>query len=450
MTPMTWMLELDRTIWRLHVCCDDGESQTVEKEFAASDLPAQAQQIHDDLAASGYRGEPIVVALASSLTLGATLAVDRPQDFRDRPTMMFRLEECIPWSAEDFVGDFIRAGDKAVFVAAAAEPLAAFFAQLEKLGIFVQSILPKALLAAAEHFRSGEWPAQYILAFSQQAWVDLLLIDSGKPVTLLSMPANGPSLGNEMRKLVTDYGFALPLVSCDFDERLSSVNELTAADFIASHTKLSESYDALTLAAAKRVVRGEMESPVELKRAAFGRTRGHTALRPYKAVLHAAVGTVFLIVAVALLWRAHVASREVNLFGAREVEAFRRIFPNTKVPVGIRGRLESELAKLKGLQGGDTSLTSSVSAITTLHGLLSALPPDRRFRVLEIRIEDGRLYVDAEVREHGDAELIAQRLRSAGFEIASPRTQRVDDKRVSLRITGTRTPTVKLASRKSP
>jgi hypothetical protein len=149
-----------------------------------------------------------------------------------------------------------------------------------------------------------------------------------------------------------------------------------------------------------------------------------------------------------LLYRGCAAGRDAALLTAGQVEVFREIFPNTKVPVGIKSRLESELAKLKGLQGDDSSLPAAVSAVTMLHEMLAALPTDRRFQLLEIRIEEGRLYLDGEVIAHGDAEAIAQRLRAGGFEVAPPRTQRLDEKRVSLRITGTLPPFDRLAARK--
>jgi hypothetical protein len=51
----------------------------------------------------------------------------------------------------------------------------------------------------------------------------------------------------------------------------------------------------------------------------------------------------------------------------------------------------------------------------------------------------GRLYLDGEARDHSDAEVIAQRLRAEGFDVSSPKTQRVDDRRISMRITATTT-----------
>jgi hypothetical protein len=335
-------------------------------------------------------------------------------------------------------------------VAARDEPLACIFAQLEKLGVQVQSILPKALLAAAEHLRCEDWPEQHIVAFQQQGWIDILFIDAAVPVTWCSFPADGMALGCEVRRSVVESGRSLPFVSYGLDEAPAGISELVKANVIRSQPVTNVTYDELALEAADRILHGELDAPLELRRDAFGRKRGHTALRRYAVALQLAGAVLLLVTAGTFLYRGRVASREADHVAAREVEAFRRVFPNTKVPVGIRGRLESELAKLKGLQGDETSLPNSVSATKILHGLLAALPTDHRFRLLEIRIEDGRLYLDGEVRDHGDAELIAQRLRAGGLEVASPRTQRVDDKRISLRVTGTMTPGVKIASRKSP
>jgi hypothetical protein len=151
-----------------------------------------------------------------------------------------------------------------------------------------------------------------------------------------------------------------------------------------------------------------------------------------------------------LVYRGHTAEREAVAWQSKQAEIFRSVLPNTKVPVGMKSRLESELSKLKGLQGVGVSLQETESATKVMHRMLAAMPTDRRFQLLEIRIEEGRLYLDGEVIEHGDAELIVQRLRAGGFEVASPRTQRLDDKRVALRITGTLPQPDRLAARKLP
>jgi type II secretory pathway component PulL len=443
-------LELDRTCWRLLARGEDAAPSVVQREFAVTEFLAQPLRIREALDAGDYQGDPIVVALASTLTLSTTLMVSRQQELRDRQTVLYRLEECIPWGAEECIADYSRANGAALAVAAHEQPLGEFFAELEKLGIRIQSILPKALLAVTEHVGRGNWPEQHIVAFQQTTWIDLLFVDAGAPVTWCSFPVEGTALGFEIRRIALEHGHMLPFVSYLLPDGDAGITELVAANVIQLHPITETTYDASALTAAEKLLSSELDPPLELKRDAFGRKLSHTALRRYSVALQLTAIVLLLVSAGGLLYRGRVASREADRVASREIEAFQRVFPNTKVPVGIRGRLESELAKLKGLQGDETSQPNSVSAIKILHGLLAALPADRRFRLLEIRIEEGRLYVDGEVRDHGDAELIAQRLRAGGFEVASPRTQRVDDKRISLRVTGTMAPDIKIASRKSP
>ena len=149
-----------------------------------------------------------------------------------------------------------------------------------------------------------------------------------------------------------------------------------------------------------------------------------------------------------LLYRGAAVRRQSLEVGSQQSAIFKSVFPNAKVPVGIATRLRSELAKLQGLKGEDGTLPERTSAIVILERLLKAVPTDKRFRLLEIRMEEGRLYLDGETREHSDAESIAQRLRGEGFVVAPPKSQRLDDQRISLRITGTMASGGKNATRK--
>jgi type II secretory pathway component PulL len=206
----------------------------------------------------------------------------------------------------------------------------------------------------------------------------------------------------------------------------------------------------LALSAATKLIEGRIEAQLDLKQGPFGRNRGNVALRRYVFALQAAVAVLVLSAIAALGYHGYTAGRQAMAVTAKQADVFRSVFPNTKVPVGVATRLRSELAKLKGLKGDDSTLPDSVAAITVLERLLKSVPADKRFRFLEIRIEEGRLYLDGEARVHSDAETIAQRLRAEGFEVSSPKTQRLDNQRVSLRITATLAPNSKLAMRRLP
>jgi hypothetical protein len=54
--------------------------------------------------------------------------------------------------------------------------------------------------------------------------------------------------------------------------------------------------------------------------------------------------------------------------------------------------------------------------------------------LLEVRIENGQLYLVGQVRGHGDADRIAEGLRAAGLEVASPNSHRLEKEGVEFRI----------------
>jgi type II secretory pathway component PulL len=448
MKSRIWMLELGRTHWRLHAIGDDA-LPPVEREFDAADLVVQAEPVRETLTANGYADDPIILALDSNWCLATTLDVNRPQELRDRQTLLYRLEEWMPWSVDDCVCDFIAAGKQALMVAVQSNPIAEFLNRMELLGVGVQSIIPTALLATAAHTDGGEWPARYVVAFENNGWIDLVSIDTKTPVGWLHIPTDISAISQELTHRALDTGQPSQLISYGLSDLVrSKLQVFESVQLLESDPPAATSRMELALLAAEKILRGHCETPIELKRGAFGRTRGNIALHRYSLALQCAVAVMLFSVAAVLLYRGYLAARNTALLTVRQAEVFKSLFPSTKVPTGIRNRLESELSKLRGLQGEDSSLPSTLPVPLLLHRLFAALPEDRRFRLLEIRIEDGRLYLDGEVRDHSDAEAIAQRLRSQGFEIPPPPTQRLDDKRVSLRITGRLSPTGTLALKK--
>lgn len=430
----SWMLELDPTGWQLVARRESQCADVAAGQFAADELLLQAEPIQAALAADGYRGEPVVVALQSSWCLAATMPIDRPQTLRDRQTMAYRLEEWIPWGAEEFVADFLGGRATALAVAVEWEPLAAFLAKLEEAGVAISAIIPLALLAVAQHIKTDEAPIGHVLLLDHDSAIDLVVIDDRRPVKWLWLPSSGPLLGRELRQLALETGKPAEVVAYGLDE--AQVDELEQDEAVANVTAHDALPRVIAAAAAEEIAEGRSEPLVDLKRGPFGQRRQNTALRRYRVVLQAAAAVLLLVTASMLYYRGQTAERMADTAAARQADVFHEVFPTSKVPVGVRSRLESELAKLQGLQGSDTALPESVSAIRILHRLLSSLPTDRRFRLLEIRIEEGRLYLDGEVRSHSDAEALAQRLRAAELDVTSPRTQRLDGKRVSLRITG--------------
>ena len=69
--------------------------------------------------------------------------------------------------------------------------------------------------------------------------------------------------------------------------------------------------------------------------------------------------------------------------------------------------------------------------MVALRDLLTRLPADVRYRVLEIRLDQGRFTLEGQVNSHGDADAIAAGLREGGkgraFSVELPRTEQPAD-----------------------
>jgi hypothetical protein len=99
------------------------------------------------------------------------------------------------------------------------------------------------------------------------------------------------------------------------------------------------------------------------------------------------------------------------------------------------GRLRSEHRRLSGLSGSSGEWTPPRSALSVLQSMLASVPPNLRFRVLELRIENDKIFVEGECNAHGDAEMLAVSLRqSSRLIVEPPRTENKSNSGVSFTI----------------
>jgi hypothetical protein len=69
---------------------------------------------------------------------------------------------------------------------------------------------------------------------------------------------------------------------------------------------------------------------------------------------------------------------------------------------------------------------------------MTFLPADVRFRVYEVRMDDGSFTLEGEARSHGDAELLAASLgKRPGFVVEPPRTEQHLGRGVAFTLNGT-------------
>ncbi len=82
--------------------------------------------------------------------------------------------------------------------------------------------------------------------------------------------------------------------------------------------------------------------------------------------------------------------------------------------------------KVLGSRGETAEVAIPVSAPHVLRKLIAALPADVRFRFKSIRVLDGRVDLELQVRSPVDAGTLATALAAAGFEVDPPGTTQQD------------------------
>ena len=135
---------MPRECWRVARLAAEGTT-TEEIPIDPDTAPeAVGGLLADALDAQGYSGEPVLLALPSSQCLAAGVPIDSPAQLRQRQTLLYQLEQCLPLAAEDVVADFITHGQEVLGVAVETSLQQAVVGVLEDRGVNVQSISPLA------------------------------------------------------------------------------------------------------------------------------------------------------------------------------------------------------------------------------------------------------------------------------------------------------------------
>src|SRR2546423_1711711 len=144
-------------------------------------IPASAtpEQIASAAAVSlkqlGHGASPITLAIPSNWCLCASIRTDDLPK-ADYKSLLYRLEEKLPWPAESITADFVRHENSALGICIKTEKIRPLIDALETRDIPIQTITPTALLAAAAQPASDS-----ILVLQSRDHVDLLVMQNGKP-----------------------------------------------------------------------------------------------------------------------------------------------------------------------------------------------------------------------------------------------------------------------------
>jgi type II secretory pathway component PulL len=409
-------------------------AEAIEVDYQA--MSVATETIAGVLERQGYAGEPVLLALGSGDVVSTTVANAAGKAFR-RAALAFLVEPALPWSVEDSVIDFEPSGtSSALVVASEAAPLRKLISGLQERGICIASVTPLSRLGLAEHLaQSRALAPHYALIWGHGDTADVWLVENDRPVLWRWVPFEIPAVAQTLTQIALCEHEDFVLVGRNLPDRfLASLHEQTGLESVEAIPLDSE--DLLDCAAqqAAAVLAGRCDAPLELCRDQLAPADRRRSIRRELRALQGAALLLIVVLGVAAGFKARQVEALRAECDTRRSELFQELFPKEKVPVAVNTRLQSEATRLKGVRGESTDLPQVTPYLGVLERLLQALPESLRFRLLEVRIENGRLYVVGQVRAHGDADRIADGLRAAGLEVGAPNTNRLEKEGVEFRI----------------
>ncbi len=376
----------------------------------------------------GYSGQPTLLAIGSLSCLAATFSHAGRAMSRNHQTMAYALEEHLPIAAEDFVCDFLTAGDEALGIAAETRELQQLVRGLENAGVAVGSVSPSALLAMQAE-KGNRRPLPTAVVWRHGERVELFHLSDGTPRVWRCIGTAPEDIAREITVLEMETGRKLEtLVARGFtEEQPESLRQRMNGVSVVVEERTIES---AVVDVVSQILSGGEPAWIELRRNEIGDYDPHRPIRGSLRLLAVATACLLLTLAAALWIRGDKYGARAASAQTEQQAVFRRLFPGQAAPVGVHARLESEYRKLAGATGQSESSSELCPVLPFLCTTLSAMPEEMRFRLHEIRFERERVYLEGEVRHHSDADVLATALRSAGFDIRAPRTEQLAEEGV--------------------
>ncbi|MEX2672296.1 MAG: hypothetical protein WD294_09330 [Phycisphaeraceae bacterium] len=430
MNPVTLLIE-GHEAWRVGTVCD---GQPRAFKLVCEQEPTLREQVaalREYLTQHDAQG-PVVLAVGSAQCLSAAISTQDLGRSARRRAMHFQLEEHLPTSTEQVVADYIEhSGDMALGICSEIQPLQEIVEALEEADIEVAGICPTAVLIAGH--AAAVQPHAAGLCIISSAGFDLIALRDARPAAWWWFPPADEAGWRQLRSWSTAQADGRELLVIDDNQTpLEEVPGVT----IRQLDQLTVD-EAATLHAGPMLL-GKSDATVNLRCDALAAASGYEKYRRTFNLLVAAVAIMLLCTAGVSHWRAAGYRHLGDQYVQQQVEVFRSVMPEQRLPGSIQRRLASEHEKLRGLDEANSADggAEGPSALVQLYRVLDHLPEDLRYRLLEMSIEPRVLRISGEARNYADAERIALSLRDDTlYDVQLPQTQALREDGVTFSFT---------------
>lgn len=390
--------------------------------FCGRDSLGIERQVFDaDANEELYRGQgysPIVIGLSSQHCFTIYRDRDQRKPLKSRQLISYELEDCVPIDADELSIAPIASNDGTLFIAASGSDVAEFVNSSVSPERFTAAVTPIALLAIAGLKREIELEGSDLVIWVNHDFADLLWIRHGVIVGWRWCAVDALSIdqcidrSSSQAETDTPDRTILVNVSDQLTDRLALDSDVLRLEF---------DQEVLAEQEAEQICRGNCVPIADLRNGPLVPDRPFFSIAgPLQAFLFALV-MMQVSVIIAACYRASRMQGDAVVHFQSQAEAFRSVFPDQPVPVGILSRLESEHRRLSGTKGiGKSRVPDQGSVIPLTHQLLSALPgrDSTKFELLRIDLGGSTIRsLSGNVLSYGDLEEIAGNLREAGFDV---------------------------------
>ncbi|MFK8115061.1 MAG: GspL/Epsl periplasmic domain-containing protein [Rubripirellula sp.] len=369
---------------------------------------------------SGLKNPQCVLAPASTSCFFATLPLTEDIDIRDRSALTYELEDHLPIDAESMVADFSvvpSTSDPKTVSAVAIETRRwhSIAEALEERGLPVRSIVPAAVLLTRSLCRELNLTDTVELVLADDKSCDLITVNA-ETILVWKHAGLDPKLLQRHRSLMvgqTNIDRTLAIGAAPDEPAIRQA--YPDVEFVPTTT------EECMIHGAELTLSKHADHWFDLRRDTLGPSDPLRAIQTHLRVATVAAALFLIVLATGGWWRGQQIEAEIGKIQDQQRELFEKTFPNTRIRGDVAFRVRREHRSLMGLRGAtNQNLDVPVSAPMVLREVMAALPTETPFRLKTIRVEDGHVVLDVEVRQFLDAGEISDALSQAGFVVQPP------------------------------
>ena len=356
-----------------------------------------------------------VLAVESDQCFSFHRTVAQIRSLKNRNVLVYELEEELPVDGEDLAVDRIESKIGSLIVVASGSELDSAIHQIETQGVHVTSITPIIFLAFSRLAKERPVRDLDFLVWQSKSGVDIVRLTRGIPIQWLWTVGQSDLIAATLKSILGTASRPSVLVISGSDDVAETLADFCVVDAIQMNR------DQVAAEECAQIIRGTAKPLIDLRN---GPLRSGDPHRPIKYALRTFLAMILLLqlcVVGGLLYRSWLYQREASGLIAVQEEAYRKVFPNGSVPIGLVTHLQSEHRRLSATRGvSDQFVPKLQSAIPIAHSFLSAIPSstETRFEIERIEFVPGKVAIATGVaKTYGDLEAIADSLRGVGFDV---------------------------------